>query len=201
MSNLKVTLTADLMHGWDASPILIQPIHGYQGFVPGGLLPTGPYDFIGNEHVGYETGQYGFSGRINWDLGSVALTSTTAWRHYLSRSYYYDSDTTPARLSAINNTDTGHNFTQEVLLASEGSHRFNWVLGGFYLRQDGQLDPLIVLSGPVTITRIEAQQITEASAVFGDGTLRLGQFEITADLRCSTRQDFSGQLNGIAGQP
>ena len=146
-ANLKITLSADGSHGDDASPILIQPINGYQGFVPGGLQVYGPYDFIGNEHVRYVTGQYGGSGRVVWDLGGVSLTSTTAMRHYLSRSFVYDSDTTPSRFVAISNRDVGENFTQEVLLSSTGQGAFTWVVGGFYLRQDGKLDPLQIFTG------------------------------------------------------
>jgi iron complex outermembrane receptor protein len=196
--DLKITLSADKMHGLDASPIILQPINGYQGYLPGALLPQGPYDYIGNEKLNYRTGQWGVSGRINWDLGAVALTSTTAFRHYLSRSIDYDSDTTPARLSSINNRDVGDNFTQELLLSSTGSGKFTWTIGGFYLRQDGELDPLRIASGAVE-TIIEGQQVTEALAVFADGTLKLGDFEITGGLRYSNeKKDFSGQRNGTA---
>jgi len=196
-ANLKITLSADGMHGDDASPILTQPINGYQGYLPGGLKVTGPYDFIGNEHVGYLTGQYGGSGRINWDLGGVTVTSTTAWRHYLSRSLVYDSDTTPFRYVAISNRDVGSNFTQEVLINSAGTGPFTWVIGGFYLRQDGKLDPLETLTPGVTDTYV--QQVTNAFAGFADATLKLGAFEITGGLRYSTEtKTISGQRGGAA---
>jgi iron complex outermembrane receptor protein len=194
-SNLKITLSGDGMHGDDASPILTQPINGYQGYLPGGLKIYGPYDFIGNEHVGYRTGQYGASGRINWDLGGVAVTSTTAWRHYLSRSYVYDSDTTPTRFVAISNRDVGSNLTQEVLVNSTGKGAFTWVVGGFYLRQDGKLAPLETLTPGVTDTYV--QQLTEAFAGFADATLKLGAFELTGGLRYSSEtKTISGQRNG-----
>ncbi len=194
-ANLKITLSGDGMHGDDASPILTQPINGYQGYVPGGLKVYGPYDFIGNEHVRYLTGQYGASGRINWDLGGIAVTSTTAWRHYLSRSVVYDSDTTPTRFVAISNRDVGSNFTQEVLVNSTGKGAFTWVVGGFYLRQDGKLAPLETLTPGVTDTTV--QQLTEAFAGFADATLKLGAFELTGGLRYSSEsKTISGQRNG-----
>jgi iron complex outermembrane receptor protein len=195
-SNLKITLSGDGMHGDDASPIILQAINGYQGFVPGALRPVGPYDYIGNEHLRYVTGQWGVSGKVNWDLGAVSVTSTTAYRHYLSRSYFYDSDTTPARLSAISNRDVGNNFTQEVLVSSSNGGAFTWVVGGFYLRQDGRLDPLRIDSATAT-TIIDAHQITEAFAGFADGTLKLGSIEITGGVRYNNeRKLFSGSLNG-----
>ncbi|MGH6614570.1 TonB-dependent receptor [Sphingomonas sp.] len=196
-STLKITLSADGSHGDDASPIILQPINGYQGYVPGGLRPYAPYDYIGNENIRYLTGQWGLSGKIDWDLGSVSLVSTTAFRHYLSKSVFYDSDTTPARLSAINNRDVGNNLTQELLLSSNGSGAFSWVVGGFYLRQNGKLDPLRIYSGAGSTT-IEVQQITEAFAGFADATLKLGKFEITGGLRYSNEtKTISGQSNGI----
>jgi iron complex outermembrane recepter protein len=195
--DLDITLSADAMDIDDASPIIIQPINRYQGYVPGALLPTGPYDYIGNENVNYLVEQQGVSGRINWDLGSVALTSTTAFRHYENHSVDYDSDTTPIRYSQINNNDVGDNFTQELLLNSDGSDKFSWVLGGFYLRQDGELDPLLVRSA-AGLTTIAVQQVTEAYAGFADATVKFGPLELTGGLRYSHEtKTISGSLNGV----
>ena len=198
-ANLKITLSADGSRSDDASPIILQPFgKGYQGYVAGGLLPTGPYDYIGNENTRYINGQWGVSGKAQLDLGAVSISSTTAFRHYLSHSIFYDSDTTPARLAAISNRDVGSNFTQELLLSSKGTSNFSWVIGGFYLRQNGKLDPLAIASGATT-NIISVQQITSALAGFADGTLKLGDFEITGGLRYSHEtKTINGQRNGTA---
>jgi iron complex outermembrane receptor protein len=194
--DLTITLNGDIMRTSDASPILIQPINRYQGYVVGAPLPTGPYTTIGNSDPGYLVRQDGLSGRIRWDIGPATLTSTTAYRWYYNQSINYDSDTTPALLSEIGNTDVGTEFTQEVLLNSSGSGAFTWVIGGFYLRQDGEYDPLRVRSGAVT-TIITAQQVTQAYAGFADATYQLGDFELTAGLRYSYEtKEYDGQING-----
>lgn len=194
--NLSITISGDLMRTDDASPILVQPISGYQGYLPGGLLPSGPYDFIGNGDVGYLAEQEGLSARIKWDLGAVSLTSTTAHRWFYTESINYDSDTTPALLSQIGNTERGTNFTQELQLNSNGDGPFTWVLGGFYLRQEAEYDPLRVQSATAT-TLITAQQVTEALAAFADATYTLGDFEITGGLRYSyEKKNYDGQING-----
>lgn len=194
---LKITISADAMNIDDPSPIILQPINGYQGYTPGAPLPTDPYGYIGNEKVGYHVVQQGVSGKIDWDLGGVSLTSTTAYRHYENHSIDYDSDTTPARLSQINNNDVGENFTQEILLNSAKNDTFNWVIGGFYMKQDGRLDPLYVRSG-TTLTTIAVHQITDAYAAFADATLTLGQIELTGGLRYSyEKKEITGSLNGI----
>jgi iron complex outermembrane receptor protein len=193
--NVDITIAADAMDASDPSPIILQPINRYQGYVTGGLLPTGPYDYIGNERIGYLIEQQGISGRVVWDMDWASLSSTTAYRHYENHSIDYDSDTTPARFTAINNNDVGNNFTQEILLNSKGSEKFNWVVGGFYLRQDGRLDPLLV-RGPTANTNILVHQITDAYAGFADATLKLGALELTGGVRYSyERKVISGSLN------
>jgi iron complex outermembrane receptor protein len=200
-SNLSITLSGDVMRADDASAILIQPINGYQGYNPAGpapanLLPTGPYTFIGGSSPGGRAGQEGISARIRWDAGPFVLTSTTANRWFYTRSIDYDSDTTPFLYSEINNAEIGTNFTQELVLNSNGTGPFSWVVGAFYLRQDADYDPLTVRS-PAGLTTITAQQVTQAYAVFADGTYRLGDFEITAGLRYSYEtKRYDGQRNG-----
>ncbi len=194
--DLSVTLNGDLMRTDDPSPILIQPIDRYQGYLPGGLLPERPYDVIGDTVPGYLSSQEGVSMRVNWDLGPVSLVSTTANRWFYTHSINYDSDTTPILYAQIDNTEEGTNFTQEVLLSSNGRRNFNWVVGGFYLRQDAQYAPLRITT-PAGTTLITADQTTQAYAVFADGTLRLGDFEITAGLRYSYEdKSYSGSANG-----
>jgi iron complex outermembrane receptor protein len=199
-SDLSITLSGDILRTDDASPILVQPITGYQGFQPGDLLPQDPYDFIGNGdgtgNVGYLARQEGLSARIRWDLGPVNLISTTAYRWFFTHAIEYDSDTTPRLLAHINNLEEGTNFTQELQLNSSGSGPFTWVVGGFYLRQDAEYDPLIVRS-PLGATTITAQQVTQAYAGFADASYNFGDFEITGGLRYSYEtKRFDGQRNG-----
>ncbi|QGZ93785.1 TonB-dependent receptor [Terricaulis silvestris] len=200
--NVDILLSADTMRQQDPTPILIQPINGYQGYVPGdpgiaGLTPEGPYDFIGNENVDFISEQDGISARVIWDIDSVTLQSITAFRTYGSRSIEYDSDTTPFRYSAINSTDEGDNFTQEFQLNSNGTGPLNWVVGAFYMKQNANYDPLLIRSGVVN-TFITAQQVTEASALFADGTYDWGTFELTLGLRYSTEdKSYDGQRNGV----
>jgi iron complex outermembrane receptor protein len=200
--NLSITLSGDIMRTDDASPILIQPISGYQGYnpagpAPGNLFPGGPYDFIGDSRPRYLAEQEGISARIRWDAGPFTLTSTTANRWFYTESIDYDSDTTPFLYSRIGNTEVGTNFTQEVVLNSNGDGAFSWVVGAFYLRQDADYDPLNILS-PAGLTTITAQQVTQAYAGFVDGTYRFGDFELTAGLRYSYEtKRYDGQRNGV----
>lgn len=197
--SLKFTLSADLQRAHDPSPILTQPFgRGYQGFVPGGLFPTGPYDYIGNENADYKAGQEGVSGKIDWDVSDdISISSITAYRHYYSRSFDYDSDTTPFRFASISNNDEGTSFTQEVLVSGKSS-ALTWVVGGFYLRQDGKQDPLRIDTPAPNPTILIPHQITDALAAFADATLTVGRLELTGGLRYSHEtKEFSGTRNGV----
>ncbi len=197
-SNLSITLSGDISRTNDPSVILLQPVGGgYQGYLPGGLLPIDEYDYIGDStNVGYLVRNEGVAARVRWDLGAVELISTTAQRWYRNQSIEYDSDTTPFLFTQINQTEVGKSFTQELQLNSSGSGPFTWVVGGFYMRQDADYAPLRVVS-PAGTTLITAQQVTQAYAGFADASYNFGNFEITGGLRYSYEsKEYDGQLGG-----
>src|SRR5690606_18339515 len=132
----------------DPGLIVTQPVGGYQGLVPGWIVPLDPYDFIGDitdpDILAYSRG---VSARARWDLGPVALTSITAYRGFYNESVQYDSDTTPVSIVQIDQLEEGTSFTQELQLNSNTSGPFTWVVGGFYMRQDAAYAPQNVTIG------------------------------------------------------
>jgi iron complex outermembrane receptor protein len=196
--NLSITLNGDISQSSDPGLITLQPVGGYQGLVPGGIVPIDRYDFIGNViDPDLRIRNKGISGRIRWDLGPVELISTTAYRGFFGRSIRYDSDTTPTPIVQIDQIDRGTAFTQEFQLTGN-SGPLTWVAGAFYMRQEADYAPQNVLVGASTLTSATVQQVTEAIAGFADATLRLGQIEITGGLRYSYEEKtISGQRNGV----
>jgi len=73
----------------------------------------------------------GVSGQIDWDLGPVKLTSITAYRHSADQSYT-DVDFTGADIANSDRRNRYNTFTQELRLASDGTGRFNYLVGAFY---------------------------------------------------------------------
>jgi len=73
----------------------------------------------------------GVSGQIDWDLGPAKLTSITAYRHSADQSYT-DVDFTGADLANSDRRNRYNTFTQEIRLASDGTGRFNYLVGAFY---------------------------------------------------------------------
>ena len=74
---------------------------------------------------------YGFSGQVDWNLGSLTLTSITAYRE-LSNFFNQDIDFTSADLSAETRDQSVDTFTQEFRIASDFDGPINFLLGGFY---------------------------------------------------------------------
>ncbi len=79
---------------------------------------------------------FGVSGELKWDLGSAELTSISAYRDFESDANF-DADFTQADLIKRNGELTKVDiFTQEIRLASTGDNRVDWLVGGFYSKQN-----------------------------------------------------------------
>lgn len=79
---------------------------------------------------------WGLSGQVDLDLGALTLTSITGYRE--SRAITnQDSDFTSANLIGRKFDDVGlETFTQEVRLSGGIGDRINFLLGGFYFKED-----------------------------------------------------------------
>ena len=80
---------------------------------------------------------YGFSGQVDWDLtDQLSLTSISAYRAVRSFTNQ-DSDFTSADLIGSNFADTTiDTYTQELRIASSFDGPLNFLLGGFYFKED-----------------------------------------------------------------
>ena len=79
---------------------------------------------------------YGVSGKVDWDLGAVTLTSVTAWRgwDWLPDN---DSDSTPLAITLRSGTDNHQRqFSQEFRVASNGNSTIDYVAGLYYFWQN-----------------------------------------------------------------
>ena len=83
-----------------------------------------------------EETSWGFSGQLDAELGSLSLTSITAYRNYANREIR-DGDWVGLPYSGIpqlhdDGPQTGNTFSQEVRLQSAADQFFSYVIGGFY---------------------------------------------------------------------
>ncbi|NCP19916.1 MAG: TonB-dependent receptor [Erythrobacter sp.] len=88
---------------------------------------------------------WGGSGQIDYDFGGMALTSITAYRD-TSLSADQDVDFSSAQLASgaqIGEADI-NTFTQELRLASDFDGMFNFLVGGYYFKEDLEVSDQIV---------------------------------------------------------
>ncbi|MBN8845908.1 MAG: TonB-dependent receptor [Sphingomonadales bacterium] len=82
-----------------------------------------------------EIENYGGSAQIDYDLGSLALTSITAYRKVQANTNQ-DSDFTGADLIGEKSDNVGiDTFTQEVRLTSDFDGPINFLVGGYYFNE------------------------------------------------------------------
>ena len=99
------------------------------------------YDTYQNIESVNKIKNYGFSGQIDYDLtDNLSLTSISAYRAVRSFTNQ-DSDFTSADLIGDNRAQTKINtYTQELRVASDFDGIFNFLLGGFYFKENINID-------------------------------------------------------------
>ncbi len=94
------------------------------------------YNVYNNFPSSNDIRNWGLSGQADYEFGALTLTSITAYREVKSRTNQ-DSDFTSADLIGQNRNALDINtFTQELRLASDFDGPLNFLVGGFYFRED-----------------------------------------------------------------
>jgi iron complex outermembrane recepter protein len=113
------------------------------GLLGGNLDRNNPFSYTtyANIESVNKIKNYGFSGQLDWDLtDAISMTSISAYRAVRSFTNQ-DSDFTSADLIGDNRAKTAINtFTQELRFASDYDGIFNFLLGGFYFKEDITID-------------------------------------------------------------
>jgi len=176
----------------DNNIFTVEPAVGTNCFNDGRTQPTdaaGSFQFT--RPVGCfagffnETKSQGVSGTITGDVGAFTVQSITAFRKLDDNlsghiGFPYRQQTDQEQIS------------QEVTASSNLDGPFNFVVGGFYFKEDLNLDTSFVFP-----FRVAAD--TESFAVFGQGEFSVGDFTLTGGLRYTDEdRDFAG-INFASG--
>ncbi|MDR6116095.1 MULTISPECIES: TonB-dependent receptor [unclassified Sphingomonas] len=158
---------------------------------------------------------WGVSGQVDYDLGGAALTSITAARQW---NWFPRND---GDLTALSINTQGHilnfqrQFSQELRLASTGSHAVDWVLGVYYFQQvvrgygrtefgsdaalalfptDDQTVASIATNGLLSAYRSDPH--TKSGAVFGQATWHISPaLSLTGGLRYTHEEKWGSYAN------
>ncbi|TGX54006.1 TonB-dependent receptor [Sphingomonas gei] len=246
--NFSVRLTAIAQNiransraAFDADPITLKPqaTDPTTGASTEGRLTRAQY-YPDQNDVDYRN----YNGTIDWDLGFASLVSATSYsktiQHEVTDASYQLAGIGDAFFGGVGTpgprgitlpaTVSTKKFTQEVRLASPSSTTVEWLVGGYYTREEGRIfqrylpfaldsgeavDPTLTLpvgAGGADVTfpeflRAELDSVYREYAGFGSVTAHFGpRFDITAGARYShneqrTRQLLDGSLLVLSGSP
>jgi len=142
------------------------------GFLFGGVVPTSRRDIANDFDPKNERTFWGVSGRGEFDLGGVTLTSLTGYRHS-NWTTLTDLDLTSAPLSRFTFFEKSRQISQELQLSGDIGHA-KFIVGGYYFNEKisgGSKIPLdsalVGLSGFVQGYRAQGDFKTDALAGFG----------------------------------
>jgi iron complex outermembrane receptor protein len=240
LTALAQNIRAKSRAAFDADPVTLDPAatDPVTGASIGGRLARTQY-YPDKNDVDYRN----YNGTLDWDLGFASLVSATSYSTTTQRevtdasyelagigdAFYGDVGTPGPRGITLPARVSSKKFTQEVRLASPSSTTVEWLIGGYYTREEGSisqrylpfaldtgetLDPTLTLPvGPggadvifPEFVRAELDSVYREYAAFGSATVHLGpRFDITGGARYShnrqrTRQLLDGALLPLSGE-
>ena len=193
------------------------------GYVPLPIDPSARQTDI-NRSIFVKMKTYGGTLIADYDLGPATITSVTGWRKLQFRPKT-DGDVTGLDIFIDAGVDEDQRqFSQELRIASNGRNRIDYVAGLYYFDQKiedrfftiygpdaalwilgpgpGGVGPSIggqaALNGLTSIG--DAAIKTRSYAAFGEGTLHLGPFDLTAGLRY-THEKKTGTFGQVQDGP
>lgn len=187
-----------------------------QKVFPGTNLPAflgrntdtgGPWDLNGDFVPRLDNRNWGASLKVEQELGTLTLTSITAYRDSKTR-LRWDIDFTPVPHFQGDLRDLEHQFSQELQLSSGESKVLTWTAGVYYFRARGIYDPSQVFSsdtpnnlfGPFQSVLLFGNQLTESISGYAQGTLAIApETNLTVGARYTyERREIDGRTEAIA---
>ncbi len=89
-----------------------------------------------NERDGEENDTWGLSWTNTFELGDLTLKSLTGYRDMDSESYR-DADNAPQDYFSVGSAFDVQQFSQEFILSNATGGAFDWLVGAYYLKEDG----------------------------------------------------------------
>ena len=183
------------------------------GYTP---TPIRPFDRIGESNSHYQANMksYGLSGQVDWDLGSAALTSITAYRWWDWNPANDGDSTGLAVVTKAQQANRQRQFSQEIRLTSTGERTVDYVIGAYYFWQiirgygatafgadaaNWNIPAVPVVVGNAALNGFEANSTstpeTKSYALFGQGIWNISDaLKLTGGLRF-THEKKAGAFN------
>ncbi|WP_417321885.1 TonB-dependent receptor [Erythrobacter aureus] len=180
---LEIVLRADASRDRETGYPAIRETYPASLVAAGATVPSRPNEIALDAVPRYDIDAWGVSSTIRYDAGPVELKSIAAFRSS-DVDQTLDVDATDIFLRNIEFSESSKSFTQEFQILSTTPSRLTWILGAFYLREDGE-DEIQILE-PNRALAIPESNTTNAFALFGQAS-----YEFTDSLRFTTGLRYS----------
>lgn len=184
----KIRLIADYSYSEGDEGLNATMIPGAVGIL--GATFSGRYTTTNSPSDYGDNTQYGFSARVDQDLGSLQLVSISAYR---ANDQYFHIDVDSSTPVFLRSDLTGRNrtFSQELQLHGPTDGKLNWLIGAYYFNSSAGLRPLTFTG--ITQTPVGGRKDTidtvhlDSYSGFVDGSYELfPDTKLTLGLRYTT---------------
>ncbi|UTW59462.1 TonB-dependent receptor [Kordiimonas sp. SCSIO 12603] len=163
----------------------------------GATIPTGDREVAFDTTPVSNLEVWGVSSTATWSGEDITFKSITSYRES-DIAQVIDADATDLSLFDINFREQSRSFTQEIQFSNNEPEKLEWIVGAFFLNEDGTGGIDLIFQDPTI--EIPERNVTNAYALFGQGTYSItDRFRATFGLRYSYEKksyDFATIVNG-----
>jgi iron complex outermembrane receptor protein len=209
LSALFQNIESTASNAFDADLATLDPLYSSSG-----------HDLVASQyHAEFSDVEYRlYSANVDWDLGFANLQSSTSYGTFerdqridqafalgpLITLFFGDRETRPLSVITDQTTST-EKFTQELRLSSPANDRFEWLVGGYYSKENSAIDPqdfFAVEAGTDTratdiprLIEVFLDSTYEEYAAFANATWHISpRFGLTFGGRASHNEQVATQL-------
>lgn len=175
--NFKAVLSGSHTRYADNSSVSVQPLNGNtsaRNTPPATIIADRPWESALTNETGSSASTDQVALQTEWDVGGVTLATTSSYITSIAQSKT-DSDATPKAIQRVVANQASEYWSNEVRLLSNGAGTFSWIVGAFLFSGKGEFNPLTIFgANDTTEISTHTKQEVDSYAIFGEGTLRLG---------------------------
>ncbi|VAV97882.1 TonB-dependent receptor [hydrothermal vent metagenome] len=195
--NFELTLRGDFDRERETGYPAIRSVYTQDFIDAGATIPTRRDDVAFDTKPVNNLDVWGVSATAAWTGDDVSFKSITSYRQSKT-DITIDVDVTDLKIFDIGFLEKSRSFTQELQLANTNPDKLEWIVGMFFLNEDGNGAIDILFNDPKI--RITERNVTNAYALFGQATYSLtDRLRVTGGLRFNYEKksyNFSTTVNG-----
>ena len=195
--NFELVLRGDFSRERETGFPAVQTSYTQDFIDAGATIPTGEREVAFDTTPVSNLDVWGISSTATWSGEDYSFKSITAYRES-EIDQMIDVDGTDLFLFNIGFWENSRSFTQEIQLSNNDPEKLEWIVGAFFLNEDGDGGIDLIFQDPQIL--IPESNITNAYALFGQGTFHVSErLRATFGLRYSYEKksyNYNIDVNG-----